>query len=144
MKWSEESQRSFTPLRCVQDDNHRSFVPQDDTGSVVIQSEMKWSEESKINMGKQFYVYIATNKGNSVLYTGVTNNIARRMFEHKNKLAKGFTEKYNVNKLIFYEVFNNPQEAIEAEKKIKGWSRIKKLALIEKDNSGWENLLEGQ
>lgn len=69
---------------------------------------------------KQYFVYIATNKLNTVLYTGVTNNLMRRMFEHKNKFIPGFTLKYNINKLVFYEIFNNPADAIAAEKKIKG------------------------
>jgi len=93
-------------------------------------------------MQKQFYTYIATNKANSVLYTGITNNIARRMYEHKNKLIAGFTAKYNVNKLVFLESFSNPQEAIAAEKMIKGWLRKKKIALIEKGNPQWKDLSE--
>ena len=93
-------------------------------------------------MQKQFYAYIATNKVNSVLYTGITNNIIRRMYEHKNKLIAGFTAKYNVNKLVFLESFSNPQEAIAAEKMIKGWLRKKKIALIEKGNPQWKDLSE--
>ena len=71
-------------------------------------------------MEKKYYVYIAANSRNTVLYTGVTNDINRRMFEHKNKLIKGFTEKYNVDKLVYCEGFNSPEEAIAAEKRIKG------------------------
>lgn len=93
-------------------------------------------------MDKQFYVYIATNKGNTVLYTGITNNLLRRMFEHKNKIVKGFTEKYNIDKLVFYDTFDNPQEAIEAEKKIKGWLRIKKINLIKSKNPEFKDLTE--
>lgn len=91
-------------------------------------------------MEKQFYVYIMTNKMHTVLYTGVTNNLQRRVYEHKNKLILGFTAKYNVNKLIFYEVFGNPEEAIAAEKKIKGWTRQKKLNLIKSKNLYFEEL----
>jgi len=91
-------------------------------------------------MEKKYYVYIATNQSNT-LYTGVTNNIRRRMLEHKNKLIKGFTEKYNINKLVFYQEFNNPEEAIAAEKKIKGWTRKKKIELIKSMNPGFRDLL---
>jgi len=93
-------------------------------------------------MSELFYVYIATNKRNTVLYTGVTNNLLRRMQEHKNKLISGFTKKYNVNKLVFYGVFNNPTDAIGAEKKIKGWLRKKKVDLIRSKNSEFKDLME--
>ena len=93
-------------------------------------------------MEKKYYVYIATNNSNSVLYTGVTNNLQRRIYEHKNKTIQGFTSKYNINKLIFYEIFNSPQEAIAAEKKIKAGSRQKKIALIESINLTWKDLAE--
>ena len=93
-------------------------------------------------MEKKYYVYIATNNSNSVLYTGVTNNLQRRIYEHKNKITLGFTSKYNINKLIFYEIFNSPQEAIAAEKKIKAGSRQKKIFLIESINPTWKDLAE--
>ena len=91
-------------------------------------------------MQKQYYVYIATNKRNTVLYTGVTNNLTLRIFQHKNKLIDGFTKKYNINKLVFCEIFNNPTDAIAAEKKIKGWLRRRKVDLIEKTNPDWKDL----
>ena len=91
-------------------------------------------------MTRLYFVYIATNKNNTVLYTGITNNIERRMYEHKNKIIAGFTSKYNVNKLIYYEEFSNPTEAITAEKKIKGWLRKKKLTLIKKQNPWFRDL----
>jgi len=91
------------------------------------------------NMDKEYYVYIMTNKNNT-LYVGVTNDLSRRVYEHKNKLVKGFAEKYNIDKLIFYEIFNNPKEAIAAEKKIKSWTRIKKIALIKSKNPKFEEL----
>ena len=90
---------------------------------------------------KEYFTYIATNQLNTVLYTGITNNLERRMFEHKNKLISGFTSKYNVNKLIWYENFNSPEEAISAEKKIKGWTRAKKLSLIKSINPKFNDLL---
>lgn len=88
----------------------------------------------------QFYVYILTNHSDKVLYTGVTNNIQRRIFEHKNKLISGFSSKYNLNKLVYLELFSNPNEAIAAEKKIKGWLRKKKINLIETKNPDWLDL----
>ncbi len=91
------------------------------------------------NMEKEYYVYIMTNKNNT-LYVGVTNDLRRRVYEHKNKLVEGFTEKYNIDKLIFYEIFNNPNEAIAAEKRIKGWTRAKKIALIKNKNPKFEEL----
>ncbi len=91
-------------------------------------------------MERQYYVYIATNKSNT-LYTGVTNDLRRRMYEHKNRLVQGFTSKYNVDKLIFYEIFNNPIEAISAEKKIKGWDRKKKIVLIKTKNPKFEEII---
>jgi len=81
-------------------------------------------------MPHQYYVYILTNKFNRVLYTGITNDIYRRVYEHKNKLIKGFSSKYNVTKLIYYEVFDNVESAIMREKQIKGGSRKKKNNLI--------------
>ena len=91
-------------------------------------------------MGKQYYIYIATNPQNNVLYTGVTNNLVRRIWEHKQKLVAGFTEKYNVNKLVYYEVFEDINDAISREKQIKGGSREKKLKLIESANPLFEDL----
>lgn len=81
-----------------------------------------------------------TNKSNTVLYTGVTNNLARRVYEHKEKLVDGFTQKYKVNKLIYYEIFNEALGAIEREKQIKAGSRRKKLDLIDNMNPEWKDL----
>jgi putative endonuclease len=91
---------------------------------------------------KSYYVYIITNWNNKVLYTGVTNNLERRIFEHKNKLVPGFSNRYNLNKLVFFEEFNKIDDAIVAEKKIKGWVRIKKLNLVESRNPNWVDLTE--
>ena len=81
-----------------------------------------------------------TNKTNRVLYTGVTNDLKRRVYEHREKLVEGFTKKYNVGKLVFYEVCEDIEGAIPREKQIKGWLRIKKIALIESMNPGWRDL----
>ena len=83
-----------------------------------------------------------TNKTNQVVYTGVTNNIIRRIYEHKQHLVTGFTQKYKVTKLIYYEVFDYLQDAIAREKKIKGWVRKKKVDLIQSMNPRWEDLYE--
>jgi len=87
-----------------------------------------------------FYVYIMTNKKNGVLYTGVTNDLKRRIFEHKKKLIPGFTSKYNLFKLVYYEYYTDVNAAIDREKKIKGWLRIKKIKLIETMNPEWRDL----
>ncbi len=89
---------------------------------------------------KYYSVYILTNKINSVLYTGITNNLQRRIYEHKNKLANGFTSRYNINKLVYYEVFEDPKEAIKREKSIKNLVRRKKIHLINKLNLEWKDL----
>ena len=82
---------------------------------------------------KDYYVYILTNKSRT-LYTGITNDLNRRLYEHKNKLIEGFTKKYNISILVYFELFNNPDDAIRREKQIKGWLRKKKIDLIESTN----------
>ncbi|MBI5096880.1 MAG: GIY-YIG nuclease family protein [Nitrospirae bacterium] len=88
---------------------------------------------------KQYYVYIMTNKSRT-LYTGVTNNLERRVYEHKQKLVPGFTAKYNITRLVYFEETGDIQEAIAREKQIKGWLRTKKIALIKSVNPAWEDL----
>jgi len=89
---------------------------------------------------KHYYVYIITNKFNRVLYTGVTNNLQRRIYEHENKLVKGFSSKYNLSKLLYFEDTNDVYSAISREKEIKGWIRKKKVELIKNMNPNWEDL----
>ena len=89
---------------------------------------------------KHYYIYILTNKTNNVLYTGITNNLLRRVYEHKNGFIEGFTKKYKVHKLVYADSFNNPNDAIAAEKKIKGWLRSKKISLIKSKNPEWKDL----
>lgn len=96
----------------------------------------------KVIMNKQSYVYIMTNHDETVLYTGVTIDLIKRIYEHKNKLREGFTKNYNVNKLVYYEVFDNIENAILREKQIKGGSRAKKLKLINEFNPNWADLYE--
>lgn len=89
---------------------------------------------------KIYYVYIVTNKNNTVLYIGVTNNLKRRVTEHKEKINKGFTHKYNVDKLVYFECFTNIIHAIAREKRLKKWNRNWKIELIERDNREWRDL----
>jgi putative endonuclease len=89
---------------------------------------------------KLYYVYILTNAFNKVLYTGVTNDLERRCYENKQKLTKGFTQKYNVDKLVYFEKFDFIDLAIAREKQIKGYSRAKKIALINKFNKDLKEL----
>jgi putative endonuclease len=88
---------------------------------------------------KNYYVYILANR-TRVLYTGVTNNLERRISQHKNGITPGFTSQYNVTRLVYYETFSSIRDAIAREKQIKGWLRAKKIALIESVNPKWEDL----
>jgi putative endonuclease len=88
-----------------------------------------------------YYVYIMTNKSRT-LYVGVTSDLERRVFEHKNKVIAGFTSNYNITQLAWFEQFNDVGQAIDGEKKIKGWRRSKKTALIETTNPEWKDLAQ--
>lgn len=94
-------------------------------------------------MNKVGYVYILSNKINTVLYVGVTSNLIKRVWEHKNKAVPGFTARYNIDKLIYYETSESIVSAIEREKQIKGGSRKKKTELINSFNPQWKDLYEG-
>jgi putative endonuclease len=91
-------------------------------------------------MEKQYYVYMMANKMATVVYTGVTNDLKKRVYEHRSKLIEGFTKKYNLNKLVYYEVFDDINDAIAREKKIKAGSRQKKINLIISINPSWKDL----
>jgi putative endonuclease len=91
---------------------------------------------------RQYYVYIMTNRSRT-LYTGVTNDLERRVYEHKDRIGSRFTSKYNINRLVHFEVFSDIRDAIAREKRIKGWLRAKKIALIESANPSWEDLSAG-
>jgi len=91
---------------------------------------------------KQYYAYIMTNRSRT-LYVGVTNDLVRRVYEHKNKMVDGFTKKYNLTLLVYYEETGDIQSASEREKQIKGWLRNKKIALIESVNPQWKDLSDG-
>ena len=92
---------------------------------------------------RRYYVYLLTNWNNKVMYVGVTNNLERRIYEHENKLIKGFTEKYNVNKLVYFEETQDVNAAIEREKEIKKWRREKKNQLVNLMNPKWDDLSSG-
>jgi putative endonuclease len=91
---------------------------------------------------KAYYVYIMASRRNGTLYIGVTNDIIRRVYEHKNNLIAGFTSKYGIHNLVYYEQFDNIELAIQREKRLKKWNRKWKLELIEKENSNWKDLYE--
>ncbi|MDP6127002.1 MAG: GIY-YIG nuclease family protein [Dehalococcoidales bacterium] len=91
---------------------------------------------------RQYFVYILANKTNVALYIGVTNNLRRRVYEHNQEVAKGFTAKYGIDKLVYYEVLNDPENAIIREKRLKGGSRARKNRLVESLNPEWRDLYD--
>ena len=93
-------------------------------------------------MEKNYYVYILASKQNGTLYAGMTNDLQRRIYEHKHGLVEGFTKKYNIHNLVYYEEANDVKVAIEREKQIKKWNRKWKLELIEKENPNWNDLYD--
>ena len=91
---------------------------------------------------KTYYVYIMASKRNGTLYVGVTNDLIRRVYEHKTNVVEGFTEKYRVHKLVYWEQLDSVESAIQREKQLKRWNRQWKIALIEKQNSNWQDMYE--
>jgi putative endonuclease len=91
-------------------------------------------------MTKQYYIYILASKRNGTLYTGVTSNLIKRVYEHKHKLVEGFSKEYNVGILVYYEIANDIQSAITREKQLKKWKRAWKLRIIEEMNPNWDDL----
>jgi putative endonuclease len=89
---------------------------------------------------RSYYVYILASRTGGTLYVGVTNDLIRRIYDHKSKSTEGFTEKYDVIKLVYFEQFDDPENAIKREKRLKKWSRAWKISLIEKDNPDWHDL----
>ena len=89
-----------------------------------------------------FYIYIMSNKGRNVLYIGVTNDLTRRVQEHKSGMIEGFTKRYRLCALVYYEMWNSIDDAIKREKQLKRWSHIKKVQLIETINPDWRDLAE--
>ncbi|MCF8361576.1 MAG: GIY-YIG nuclease family protein [Prolixibacteraceae bacterium] len=93
-------------------------------------------------MKNEAYIYFLTNQHNNILYTGVTNNLARRIAEHKAKINKGFTYKYNCDKLVYFESLSSITDAIKREKQLKNWKRAWKDALVNEENAAWKDLSE--
>ncbi|MBW2032233.1 MAG: GIY-YIG nuclease family protein [Deltaproteobacteria bacterium] len=93
-----------------------------------------------MNGEKQFYVYLLASKRNGTLYIGVTSDLVKRLWQHKNKMVEGFTEKYNVNRLVYYETHANAENAITREKQMKKWRRAWKIRLIEEKNPYWKDM----
>ena len=91
---------------------------------------------------KQFYVYIMARGCNSTFYVGMTSNLPKRAWEHKNGVADGFTKKYGIKNLVYYEVFDDPENAIKREKQLKKWKRLWKMRIIEEMNPDWEDLYD--
>ncbi|NEW91742.1 GIY-YIG nuclease family protein [Rhodopseudomonas sp. BR0M22] len=89
-----------------------------------------------------YYVYLVASRKDGALYVGVTNDLVRRVYEHRTKAVPGFTSKYNIARLVWFEIHDDPISAITREKEIKKWRRAWKVALIERDNPGWEDLFE--
>ncbi len=96
--------------------------------------------ESRISAMNQYYLYILASKRNGTLYTGITNNLVRRINEHKTKSIPGFSQKYNVSMLVYFETYNDIHDAITREKRIKKWRRKWKISLIEQLNPDWKDL----
>lgn len=94
-------------------------------------------------MEKQYYVYMLASKERGTLYIGVTSDLVKRIWEHKNKVVEGFTEKYDVDQLVYYNVFNDVEEAIKHEKRLKKYKRDWKINLIERQNPHWDDLYDG-
>ena len=111
-------------------------------GSAWEVSDQRETPVLKNDHMKNFYVYILSSKRNGTLYTGITSDLLKRVYEHKHELVKGFTRKYKVHNLVWYEVHESVESAIMREKQIKKWKRDWKLKLIEKENPGWIDLYE--
>jgi len=143
------SPRGLPPANPLFNDNHtyqslREARQRDEAISVVgreritITTINNWAMKTK----KNYYVYIMTNKVNTILYTGVTNNLQRRVLEHKKGGNKGFTKKYKISKLVYYEIADSLDSAIFREKQIKGGSRKNKIALINRKKPEWNDLYD--
>ena len=93
-------------------------------------------------MNEQYYIYILASGKNSTLYIGITSDLAKRIWEHKNNKVKGFSSKYKIHTLVYYEIFDHPEEAIAREKQLKWWKRKWKIDLIEIKNKEWRDLYQ--
>ena len=125
------SKRCLSEKKCLSEDIKRKSL----------RAEPREAWQSTIEMS-QFYVYIMTCRNNTVLYTGVTRDLKKRAYEHLNKVSEGFTKRYNLIKLVYYEILNDPNDAITREKQIKAGTRARKIALVSAFNPGWTDLYE--
>ena len=128
MNFSEESIQTITTMRSL-----RRFAPQDDMSGLYL---------CYYNGMNYYFVYILTNQYNTTFYIGVTNDLLKRVYQHKNKIFEGFTSKYNVNKLVYFEYTESIEEAIFREKQFKKYNRNKKIALITNSNPTYKDLYE--
>ncbi len=128
---------SGKPETCARVGGYKKNVIPAEAG---IQSFPSFPRRRESRNMKKFYVYILCNKRNGTLYTGVTSDIVKRVYEHKNDLVEGFTKKYNVHHLVWYEIHESAESAIVREKQIKKWKRAWKLKIIEKENPQWIDL----
>jgi len=109
----------------------------------VCHSQFDWESRGQSNMEtKLYFVYILASKRNGTLYIGMTSNLLKRVDQHRKELVKGFTAKYGVHRLVYYEQYHNADDAIKREKQLKKWNRKRKLELIETDNPQWQDLFE--
>ena len=91
---------------------------------------------------KNYYIYIITNKKEGVLYSGITSDLIKRIYQHKNKVVDGFSKKYNLHKLVYFEVYDDPENAIKREKRLKKYRRSDKIKLIREQNKNWDDLYD--
>jgi len=113
------------------------FTSRVDLRRVILERSEGSRRKNEVDM---YYVYILTNKTDKVMYIGETNDLQRRLYEHKNELIEGFTKKYHVHKLVYYESYSNVKDAISREKSLKGLLRARKNALVETMNPNWDDL----
>ncbi|ODS34334.1 MAG: endonuclease [Candidatus Scalindua rubra] len=127
------SDPSFPQFSGGNPEGRQAGFPPTDCGNDVVGSG---------KMSKQFYVYILASRRNGTLYIGVTSELLKRICQHKNKLVEGFSQKYNVNRLVYYEIHPSAESVIIREKQMKKWRRVWKLRLIEGKNPGWKDLYD--
>jgi putative endonuclease len=113
-----------------------------DTGSINLMLTNRKNRKRKMNQQQQktYYIYILASKKNGTLYIGLTNDLVKRVCEHKERVVKGFTEKYHVNQLVYYEIHSSSYEAVSRERQMKKWNREWKIKLVEKTNPDWNDL----
>jgi putative endonuclease len=127
--------------KCAPDDRLRRGIPYS-TVVARLDRAIQYSETPTMNL-RSFYVYILANKIGGTIYIGVINDLVRRVAEHRLKLKEGFTQRYDIVKLVYFEQFDDPENAIRREKRLKKWNRAWKMRLIEESNPNWDDLYPG-